>query len=193
VPADIRKQMVNLGELATVIGVSMQTVREFHRKGVFKASAKGRYNLVNCTVAYFKHIRDIASGRDIAKDPSRVELASAQAAVARAKAGVLSGKLVDVKEIEAEVVTLWRKCRSLMLALPARVANRAVGMSREDVTLIDEEVREVLTEMANADYTSPSPAGPEVGEDVPAAKKAKAKRVDRGHHQASVRRKRTAR
>ena len=47
-----------------------------------------------------------------------------------AKAGVLSGKLVDVKEMEAEAVAEWRKLRGLLLAIPTRVANQAVGLKR---------------------------------------------------------------
>ena len=67
---------------------------------------------------------------DTTRDPSRTALATAQAQVAMAKAGVLSGKLVDVKEMEAEAVAEWRKLRGLLLAIPTRVANQAVGLKR---------------------------------------------------------------
>ena len=127
--ANIDDMTVGIGELCRICSMSPQMAREFRRAAIFVERPKGRYPLIRCVSAYIEKLRKTAAGRDAsAKDPSKAVLAQAQAAVAQAKAGVLSGKLVDVKEIEAETVALWRKLRSLMLALPARVANRSIGM-----------------------------------------------------------------
>ena len=155
--ANIDALTVSLPELARICRMASRTAAEYAKAGVFVQRPKCRFPLIKCVNRYIKKIRDAASGRDAQKDPSRAALAQAQAPVAMAKAGVLRGKLVDVKEMEAEAITEWRKLRGLLLALPARVANRAVGMSRDDLNLIDKEVREVLDEMAHATYPSPVP------------------------------------
>ena len=194
---DIRAVTVNLGELATVIGVSMQTARDFLRKGTFETEGADRLLLVKNVNAYTTRIRTVASGRT--QDTSRSLLTESQAALAKAKAGVLTGKLVDVSEMQAEALAEWRKRRGLMLALPTRVANQATGLNRGTLDLIEQKVRDVLTEMAYADFESPiglpSPAPAEEGmaESASPAAEATAKRVDRGKPKAPVRRKRVAR
>jgi hypothetical protein len=92
---------------------------------------------------------------------------------------VLSGRLVDVPEIEADAVAEWRKLRGLLLAVPTRVANQAVGMKRSGLAVIEQEVRATLEEMAHADYTSPIPFESEVGAGAPTAEATAPKRVDR--------------
>jgi terminase small subunit / prophage DNA-packing protein len=146
----ITERTVTLGELAMVIGVSMQTMRDFLRKGIFEPSSPGRFLLVKNTTAYTTHIRTIAAGRT--GETSRSLLNESQAALARAKAGVLTGKLVDVSEMQADAFHEHRKLRGLMLALPTRAANQATGLSRATLDLIEQEVRDVLTEMAYADF-----------------------------------------
>jgi phage terminase Nu1 subunit (DNA packaging protein) len=190
--ANIDALTVSLSELAKVCRMANRTAAEYTKAGIFIQRPKGRYPLIKCVNRYIEKIRESASGRDAAKDPSRAALSRAQASVATAKAGVLSGKLVDVKEMEAEAIAEWRKLRGLLLALPARVANRAVGMSREDLSLIDHEAREILEEMAHATHTSPVPLEGEMEADAQPAEKAKAKRLDRRNHKAPVRRKRAA-
>jgi phage terminase Nu1 subunit (DNA packaging protein) len=191
--ANIDQMTVGLGELGRICAMSPQTARDYSRTGVFVQSGKGRYPVIRCVGAYIKIIRERAAGREGARDPSRSALAKAQAQVAMAKAGVLSGRLVDVKEMEAETVAEWRKLRGLILAIPTRVADQAVGMKRSDLALIEREVRDTLTEMANAVYTSPVPLESEVEADASPAEATASKRVDRGKRKAPVRRKRAAR
>lgn len=128
--ANIDDMTVGISELSRICSMSPRMARDYIRSGVFVQRPKGRYPLIRCVAAYIEKIRAAASGRDAARDPSRTALATAQAQVAMAKAGVLSGKLVDVKEMEAEAVAEWRKLRGLLLAIPTRVANQAVGLKR---------------------------------------------------------------
>jgi len=90
-------------------------------------------------------------------------LAESQAALAKAKAGVLIGKPVDVSEMQADALYEHRKLRGPMLAIPTRVANQATGLSRATLDLIKQEVCDFPTEMAYADFESPiwlSPPAP---------------------------------
>jgi phage terminase Nu1 subunit (DNA packaging protein) len=191
--ANIDDMTIGLAELCRVCSIAPSTARELTRDGTFVQRPKGRYPLIRCVSKYFDKLRASASGRGAARDPSRAELGKAQAQVAMAKAGVLSGKLVDVKEMEAEAIAEWRKLRGLILAIPTRVANQAVGLKRSDLVLIENEVHAVLNEMTDATYTSPVPIESGVEADVPPAKKAAAKRLGRGKHKAPVSRKRAAR
>jgi phage terminase Nu1 subunit (DNA packaging protein) len=191
--ATIDDMTVGLAELGRICSMAPSTVREYVREGVFVQRPKGRYPLIRCVSKYIEKIREQASGRGAARDPSRAELAKAQAAIARAKAGVLSGKLVDVKEMEAETLAEWRKLRGLILAIPTRVANQAVGLKRSDLVLIEKEIDAVLNEMADAIYTSPVPFESGMEESAPAAKAPAAKRLGRRKHKAPLRRQRTAR
>ena len=104
------------------MGVSMQTARDNLRKGMFKAASPGRYPLVESMNAYTLALRSRASGR--IEDAARGRCRRAQAALATAKAGVLTGKLVDVSEMQADHVSMsTRKLRGLILAIPTRVGN----------------------------------------------------------------------
>lgn len=191
--ANIDNMTIGLAELCRICSMTQRMARDYSRAGVFVQRPKGRYPLIRCVSAYIEKLRASASGRDAAKDPSRTAPATAQAAVAMAKAGVLSGKLVDVKEMEADALAEWRKLRGLILAIPTRVANQAIGLDLATLTVIESEVRDTLNEMADATYTSPVPFEKEVEGSPPPSAKATAKRVDRGKHKAPVRSKRASR
>jgi phage terminase Nu1 subunit (DNA packaging protein) len=184
---------VGMAELGRICSMAPSTVREYTREGVFVQRPKGRYPLIRCVSKYIEKIREQASGRGAARDPSRIELAQAQASIARAKAGVLSGKLVDVKEMEAEALAEWRKLRGLILAIPTRVANQAVGLKRSDIVLIENEIHAALNEMADATYTSPVPLESGMEKGSPSAEAPKAKRMDRGQRPPAKRRERASR
>ena len=50
---------------------------------------------------------------------------------------------------EDALSAVFRQARSGFLAIPGRVASRLAHLSREDIAVIDDEVRVVLTLMAN--------------------------------------------
>jgi hypothetical protein len=65
--------------------------------------------------------------------------------------------------VEQNWASALRTLRSGVLALPARCAARVPGLSREVVYELDQEARELLTELARGGY--PAPAGKDVAND----------------------------
>ena len=123
------------------------------RQGIFTQKARDKYLLVQNVAAYAAHLR---RSRMADRDPSKAALAEAQAQIARAKADVLSRKLVDVSEMERDAVAEWRTLRAGFLALPSRIAAQTV-MDLETLALINQEVRAVLGEMAVEKYATCAP------------------------------------
>ncbi len=193
----VKEQTITLGEFALIVGVSMQAARDYLRKGMFEDVTPGRYSLVDSVNAWAAQQKKAAFGRS--DDSARTQLSQAQAALARSKAGVMAGKLVDVDEMKADADAEFRKLRGLMLALPTRIGNQAVALPRTTMNLIEQEVRDVLTEMAYADFESPiglpapAPAEERMEAGPPSAKATATKRVDRRKHKAPVGRKRASR
>ena len=189
----VKEQTITLGEFALIVGVSMQAARDYLRKGMFEDVTPGRYSLVDSVNAWAAQQKKAAFGRS--DDSARTQLSLAQAALARSKAGVMTGKLVDVDEMRAETDAEWRKLRGLMLALPTRIGNQAVALPRTTMNLIEQEVRDVLTEMAYADFefqyraffTRTAEEG--MAESATPAAEATAEHVDRRDHPPAKRRK----
>ena len=150
------EQIGTLGDLAIWAGLSMKSVREYAFKGLFVSAGPGRYKLVPSMNAYCEFLRKGAAGRSTVSEASRARLLDAQAQQAEAKAGLLSGKLLLKQDMDAHLAAYLRQLRSMMLALPSRVGGQVPGLGLEVMDIMDREVRNILTEMAHADYESPS-------------------------------------
>ena len=61
----------------------------------------------------------------------------------------LAGELVDAAEVETAWSGVLRTVRAGMLAVPSRVQQRLPHLTAHDVTEIDAEVRDALTEIGS--------------------------------------------
>jgi terminase small subunit / prophage DNA-packing protein len=77
----------------------------------------------------------------------RARLARAQAELVETKDRKLRGELVDAAEVEAEWSGMLRGVRAGMMAVLSRCSRRLPHLTPYDVTEIDAEVREALTEI----------------------------------------------
>jgi phage terminase Nu1 subunit (DNA packaging protein) len=65
------------------------------------------------------------------------------------------GKWVELTDVEANWANALRTLRSGVLTIPTRVAARVPGMTREMLYEMDQELREILTELARNGYPEP--------------------------------------
>ncbi|MCF3935020.1 hypothetical protein L1787_16570 [Acuticoccus sp. M5D2P5] len=148
--------LVGARELGRWLGVSDRMVRELAERGIIERNARGRYQLEPCVKAYCEHIRGIAAGRSAGAD-QKLNLTEERALLAREQREAQAIKnLVARKEAlpREEVLSRWstilRNVSARMRAVPSRVRAQRPHLTREDVDLIDEEIRLALTEAADA-------------------------------------------
>ncbi len=143
-------------ELAALLGVSVQIVRSQADQGfIIRAPTRGRYVQRESVRRYCEHLRQMASGRgdpgsaqSLAKE--RARLAREQADLANLKARQIRGELVDAGEVEARWKATLTNVRSGMLAVPSRVRGRLPHLTVAEVEAVDREIRDALTELADA-------------------------------------------
>lgn len=60
----------------------------------------------------------------------------------------LRGELVSVKQVEKEITTLIKQCRTRLLALPRRARQRDATLTDAHLALMDMLIREALEDLA---------------------------------------------
>jgi phage terminase Nu1 subunit (DNA packaging protein) len=141
-------------QLAELLDVSPETVRDLTRRGICVRRGRGEYDVAASVGGYCRHLRSTAAGRGgagavtgLARE--RARLAREQADAHALKNALLRGELVDLAEAEREWSAVLRGVRSAMLAVPSRVRQRLGHLTAADVEAIDGEVRAALTEASS--------------------------------------------
>lgn len=135
--------------LARWFGVSSRTVTQLAARGIAIRKGRGRFDLEASVHAYAEHLRGLAHGRKEGDGPGagRARLAKAQEADAiELKMAVQRGALLDAGEVEREWSGVCRTIRAGIMRIPRRAGNR-LGLGPDAVQVLDDEVREVLTEL----------------------------------------------
>lgn len=143
-------------DLASVFGVTDRLIRDFADRGLVKKTGRGRYLMVESVRLYTEHLRGIASGRGGEQNvldltAERARLAKEQADAQELKNAVARRELVVVTEVERGWQDILRKVRSRILACPSRIRSRLSHLTVFDGEVIDAELREALTELADDD------------------------------------------
>lgn len=86
-----------------------------------------------------------AGGRSA--NPCRDQLYQAQTRIAELKAEQLAGRLVLISDVEEQWAARIVDCRQRLLAVASRVGAK-LGLNREQVEVIDSEIRAALTALA---------------------------------------------
>jgi phage terminase Nu1 subunit (DNA packaging protein) len=148
------KNEMGAQELGNLIGITASRTRELTRQGVLvRDGSDGKtYNVARNVKAAFAHLRAGAAGRSgaaaagVAKARQRVlQLQGDKLADERARE---LGKLVETEVVREGLECICRALQSLMMAVPTRLAGRS-PLSREDIELVRDEIREALTEAAS--------------------------------------------
>jgi phage terminase Nu1 subunit (DNA packaging protein) len=147
------------GALADLFGLNIRTVQALSAKGVLVKIAHGRYDERASIKSYVAHLREQAAGR-MGTDPTGPDIVSAsatlkteQAALARTRRMILEGSLIDVSRILPAWQRTARAIRQACLAIPSRCRSRLPHWSAFDAGIVEEEIREVLTQLG----TNPPP------------------------------------
>jgi hypothetical protein len=151
------KDMMSTDEMGALLGSSPQRVREMTRAGVLvKSGDDGRsYPVEENVRRAFAHLRTGAAGRG----------GKAATGVATERAGLLVvqrrraefeferefKKWMPIAEFDRylKTYTLW--LRNQVLAIPSRL----LGVDREVVIQVKDEVERILTDIANGEYDPP--------------------------------------
>jgi phage terminase Nu1 subunit (DNA packaging protein) len=125
------------------------------RRGIVVRAGRGTYVVEKSLRRYCSHLRDLVTGRGgesaiASVTVERDRLAKAQADLAEAKGRRLRRELVPAADVESEWSSILRTVRAGMLAVPSRVQQKLPHLTTHDATVIDAEVREVLTEVGQS-------------------------------------------
>lgn len=104
--------------------------------------------------AYVEHLREIAAGRTHINVGSG--LAQERERETRERADALAMKnaaarreLLPAKEVETMWSDILRLVRARFLALPSRLQQRLGHLTKHDLTILDREIRDALSELAD--------------------------------------------
>jgi phage terminase Nu1 subunit (DNA packaging protein) len=136
--------------LAKLIGVEQRTVRRLSQEGVVVRSKRGRYLRDASVRAYCECLRSAAAGRSDSEalTGERVRLVKLQADRAELDLAERRNELFAAAEVKDIQTKIARAVRGVLLALPARIGSRVPALSVRDVSRIDDEVRDALTELS---------------------------------------------
>ncbi len=146
-PAD---PVVNDLELGELIGIADRNVRELVRQGVLtKRAGENAYPMRASVAAYCAWLRERAAGRGTGQTAEhKARLVKEQADRVALDNQAKRGELVPAREVEAVWTGAMAALRGRMLAVPTRCRQRAGHLTLADVSVIDREIRDALTELA---------------------------------------------
>ncbi len=134
--------------LAQRLGLTATSVSRLASYGAVAKAGRGKYYLWGSVQAYLKHRDKEAASRASPASVARAELLKVQAARAKLALTREQARLVDIDDVTDRISALFKICRAGMLALGPRVAAAVPHLTREDCLRVDDEVRRVLTSLA---------------------------------------------
>jgi terminase small subunit / prophage DNA-packing protein len=145
---------VSTSELAEAAGISVQTAREFARRGIFVRTGRGKFDREASMSGYLAHLRRASVGKrgggavfsEAANE--RARLAAAQADAQEMKNQVVRRALIPEAEVESTWLEIVARARAAVLAAPARIHADLPHLSKHDVETIDRHLRDALTRLA---------------------------------------------
>lgn len=140
-------------DLARLFGVHDRTIRDLADEGLVVKLSRGRFDRDASITRYVTHLRDAAAGRGGASGVAsltseRSRLAREQADAVSLKNATLRGELVSATEVQSRWTAILAAVRARLLAVPSRVGLRSPHLTREDVAVLDQELRDALEEVA---------------------------------------------
>ena len=161
-----KQNLVDSKVIATLFGVTTRRVQQLVREGVITATKKGnanKYDLLPTIQRYIRHLTEKANGRKESEKDTEAESKKleAEADLKRSKADMaalqlkeLEGEMHRSEDVEAAVTDLVYTIRSMLTALPGRLAVDVVNAASpaEASEIIRTEVYKVLEELAGYKY-----------------------------------------
>ena len=173
-PNPTNNKLVDSKTIAAIFGVDPRRVQQLAKEGIITATKDGhanRYDLLPTIQRYIRYLTAKANGREPSKKDSEIEgrRLEAEADLKRSKADIaalqlseLEGTMHRSEDVEAVMTDLVYNIRSMLIALPGRLAVDVVAAQTVDVTgaatpaeaseIIRTEVYKILTELAGYKY-----------------------------------------
>ena len=159
-------KLVDSKTIAALFGVTTRRVQQLTAEGIINAVKQGnanRYDLLVTIQKYIKYLSDKANGREATQKDTETEgrKLEAEADLKRSKADMaalqlaeLEGKMHRSEDVEAVMTDLVYTIRSMLMALPGRLAVDVVSVTTaaEASEVIRAEVHKVLEELAGYKY-----------------------------------------
>lgn len=159
-------KLVDSKTIAALFGVTTRRVQQLAQEGIIVATKQGnanKYDLLPTIQRYIKHLTEKANGREPSKKDAETEgrKLEAEADLKRHKADMaalqlkeLEGKMHRSEDVEAVMTDLVYTIRSMLMALPGRLAMDVVRVKTapEASEVIRAEVYKVLEELAGYKY-----------------------------------------
>ncbi len=120
--------MATQSEIAIHLDLSTRSVADLASKGILPpAIGKGNLDLEACRVAYIRHLRGRAAGRQNGAPgldlmTERARLAAEQANHYEMKNQMAKGELLDAGQVRLAVCSAFTRVRDKLLSLPGRLA-----------------------------------------------------------------------
>jgi phage terminase Nu1 subunit (DNA packaging protein) len=148
----------NAADLAEWCDITPRTVETYVQEGIFTRVGPNLFALKANNRAYIAKLRAAASGRNSVNEAARGRLLDWKAKQVELKVGELDGNLVNIVDVMAHWDSALRTLRAGVLAIPTRCSARVPGLTREIVYEMDQEIRELLTELGHNGYPAPASA-----------------------------------
>lgn len=156
------REKVGASALAEVLGLKSTRINELVANGVLHPEGKPRkYVLkeaVQDYIAYLKGLNDPSKDEEKALDKKKLKaeaaLKAAKAAEAQIELAELSGNMHSAEDVQAAFEQLVYGMRSMLLALPGRVAVDVIGAANtaDAAEIIRAQVNDVLNALSEYEY-----------------------------------------
>ena len=165
-PNPTNNKLVDSKTIAALFDMTPRRVQQLTKDGVIAAVKEGnanRYDLLPTIQRYIRYLTAKANGREPSKKDSEIEgrRLEAEADLKRSKADIaalqlseLEGTMHRSEDVEAVMTDLVYNIRSMLVALPGRLAVDVTGAATpaEASEIIRTEVYKILTELAGYKY-----------------------------------------
>ena len=142
--------------IAKLFGVTDRRVQQLAKEGVIPAASVRPYkfDLLPTVQAYIRYLSDKANGKEAKSADTEADLKQNKAKIADMQLKELEGKMHRSEDVEAVTNDLVYTVRSMIMALPGRLAMDVVQASNanEASALIRSECYKILNELAGYQY-----------------------------------------
>lgn len=139
------------GELAELLNISARNVDMLASKGILEKAAPAKFDTRESIAAYLAYAR---RGGNTDLDAEKLRLTREQADKVELQNAQARRELVPATEVERTWSGTLRDIRAAMLAVPARVGQRASHLTAHDLEMVDREIRDALVELAGGDHAA---------------------------------------
>ena len=142
-------ELASADALGSLLGISGRSVRDLASRGIIGKAGAGRYPVRESVRSYCKHLREQAAARSGSSTltDERIRVAREQADKLAMQNALARGEMIAAREVESAWTATLREVRAALLAMPGRIQQRLVHLTAHDVSEIDREIRDALTEI----------------------------------------------